>query len=179
MDLTPRPVMHLTHEEEFWRAALQNAAFGMWDLNPRGEVVQYSPQWKSRLGFGRIDSPDSTSFWRSRVHLDDFNPMLRALRLHLDGYTATYEMRFRLRAGNFRYLTVLSRGRVVERDCRGDAVRMIGTMVDLTRRWPTPVLADASVGPRQESTSSLDLVGAHLLRQVSDLLDIAMLEGNE
>ena len=179
MDLTPRPIMHLTHEEELWRAALQNAAFGMWDLNPRGEVVQYSPQWKSRLGFGRIDSPDSTSFWRSRVHLDDFNPMLRALRLHLDGYTATYEMRFRLRAGNFRYLTVLSRGRVVERDCRGDAVRMIGTMVDLTRRWPTPVLADASVGPRQESTSSLDLVGAHLLRQVSDLLDIAMLEGNE
>ncbi|HKX42237.1 MAG TPA: PAS domain-containing protein [Burkholderiaceae bacterium] len=169
---------HLTHEEERWRTAVQNAVFGIWDLNPRCEVVQYSPQWKSRLGFPRVDSPDSTSFWRSRVHPDDFNPMLRALRLHLDGYTPTYEMRFRLRAGNFRYLTVLSRGRVVERDHRGEAVRMVGTMVDLTRRWPTPVLDAAAAGQHLEGTSPLELLGTQLQRQVGDLLDIALLDGS-
>jgi len=169
----------LTHEEQRWRLALENAAFGLWDLNPRSEMVHYSPQWKARLGFGRVDSPDSTSFWRSRVHPDDFNPMLRTLRLHLDGYTPTYEMRFRLRAGNFRYLAVLSRGRVVERDHRGDTVRMIGTMVDLTQRWPTPVPGSALVGQHRADTSPIDSMGTPLRRQVSDLLDSAVRDASE
>jgi PAS domain-containing protein len=168
----------LTHEEQRWRVALENAVFGLWDLNPQSEMVQYSPQWKARLGFARIDSPDSTSFWRSRVHPDDFNPMLRALRLHLDGYTPSYEMRFRLRAGNFRYLTVLSRGRVVERDHRGDGVRMIGTMVDLTQRWPTPAPRGAPVAQHRGDMSPIDPIGRHLPRHVSDLLDIAVRDGS-
>jgi PAS domain-containing protein len=169
----------LTHEEERWRVALEHAVFGMWDLDPRSEKVQYSPQWKARLGFPRIDGPDSTAFWRSLVHPDDFNPMLRALRLHLDGYTPTYEMRFRLRAGNFRYLAVLSRGRVVERDDRGDALRMIGTMVDLTQRWPTPAPRGILLGAHQGGPWPIDRMGRQLPQQVSDLLDIAVRDGSE
>ena len=169
----------LTQEEERWRVALENAVFGVWDLNPRCEMVQYSPQWKARLGFARIDSPDSTSFWRSRVHPDDFNPMLRALRLHMDGYTPTYETRFRLRAGNFRYVSVLSRGRVVERDHQGDAVRVVGTMVDLTQRWPAAAAGGAHVGPNRANLSPVDPIGARLPPQVSDLLDVAVRDGSE
>jgi PAS domain-containing protein len=168
---------HPTHEEERWHIALQNAFFGIWDLHPRNESVQYSPQWKARLGFGRIHLADSTSFWRSRVHPDDFNPMMRALRLHMDGYTPTYEMRFRLRAGNFRYVTVLSRGRVVERDLQGDAVRMIGTMVDMTRRWPVPPCG-AGMSPHPE-LSPVDPMAARLPLEMSDLLDRALQDAGE
>jgi signal transduction histidine kinase len=126
--------MAVTSEEERWRLALNSAAFGVWDLDPRADLVHYSPQWKGRLGFPESDAPDSTSFWRSRVHPDDLPPMLHALRSHLDGYTLTYEMQFRLRGGNDGYRTVLSRGRVAERDERGNAVRVVGTMVDLSGR---------------------------------------------
>lgn len=124
-------MQHTSIDEERWRLALDNADFGIWDLDPRAELVHYTPQWKARLGFAQADVADSTAFWRSRVHPDDLSPMLGALRAHLDGFTPTYEMRFRLQAHN-RYLTVLSRGRVVERDVRGDAVRMVGTMVELS-----------------------------------------------
>ena len=123
-----------TIEERRWALAVETATFGVWDLDPRRDVVHYSPQWKARLGFPRVDAPDSTAFWRCRVHPDDFDAMLRALRCHLDGYSASYSMRFRLRINGSGYRTVLSRGRVVERDDRGIATRMIGTMVDLTGR---------------------------------------------
>lgn len=123
-----------TIEERRWAQAVENATFGVWDLDPRLDVVHYSPQWKAHLGFPRIDAPDSTAFWRCRVHPDDFDAMLRSLRCHLDGYSASYAMRFRLRINGSGYRTVLSRGRVVERDHRGIATRMIGTMVDLTGR---------------------------------------------
>jgi hypothetical protein len=123
-----------TVEEQGWLKAVENATFGVWDLDPRLEMVHYPPQWKLRLGFPRIHAPDSTAFWRCRVHPDDLDPMLGALRSHLDGYSSSYEMRFRLRSNGSGYRTVLSRGRVVARDARGHATRMVGTMVDLTGR---------------------------------------------
>jgi PAS domain-containing protein len=161
-----------TQEEDRWCSALQDAAFGIWDLNPRLETVQYSAPFKARLGFERIHAADSTSFWRSRVHPDDFKPMLRSLLLHLDGYTPSYEMRFRLRAGDFRYISVLSRGRVVERDARGDALRMLGTMVDLSRHWPANrAAAQASA----HDASGLDAPAhARLPLEIGDLLDLAV-----
>src|SRR5882762_2551439 len=123
------PMLNLTPEEKRWRTVLENATVGVWNLTPQSGIVHYSHAWKAKLGFPSVDATDSTSFWRSRVHPDDFIPMLRALRLHLDGYTKTYEMRFRLRDGNFRYVAVKSRGRVVERDQHGIALRVVGTMV--------------------------------------------------
>jgi hypothetical protein len=121
-------------EQRRWAQALEGAAFGVWDLDPRIDTVHYSPQWKARLGFPSIHAPDSTAFWRCRVHPEDFNPMLGSLRSHLDGYTSDYEMRFRLRINGSGYRSMLSRGRVVARDKLGNATRMIGTMLDLTGR---------------------------------------------
>ena len=123
-----------TREERRWTIAIENSKFGVWDLDPRLDTVHYSPQWKARLGFPRIDSPDSCAFWRCRVHPDDFDPMLGSLRSHLEGCSLTYEKRFRLRSNGSGYRTMLSRGRVVARDNLGNATRMVGTMVDLTGR---------------------------------------------
>lgn len=127
-----------TPEEERWRLALEGASFGVWDLDPRAEQVHYSPAWKARLGLVPVDAPDSTAFWRARVHPDDLAPMLGALRAHVDGDTPDYEMQFRLRGGGAGWRTVLSRGRVVERDDRGEALRVVGTMIELSGRPSRP-----------------------------------------
>ncbi|WP_284618035.1 PAS domain-containing protein [Aquabacterium humicola] len=140
----------MTSQECRWQTALDTGAFGVWDLDPGLEMVHYSPQWKARLGFPDIDDADSTSFWRCRVHPQDLKPMMDALRQHLDGYTPTYEMRFRLRSTGGGYRQVLSRGRVAARDHRGTATRMVGTMIDLCDRpgllpvAPPPPLADGA-----------------------------------
>jgi PAS domain S-box-containing protein len=136
-------MLQRTTEEERWRLGLESALFAVWDLDPRAELVHYSPQWKAAFGFGNADAPDSTSFWRSRVHPDDLAPMLSALQAHLDGFSPAYEMQFRLRNGAGHYRAVLSRGRVVERNARGDAVRMVGTMTELARPQPALPAADA------------------------------------
>lgn len=128
----------LTPEQERWHLALDGASFGVWDLDPRAEQVHYSPAWKARLGLVPVDAPDSTAFWRERVHPDDLAPMLGALRSHIDGFTPTYEMQFRLRGASPGWRTMLSRGRVVERDERGQALRVVGTMIELSGRPAQP-----------------------------------------
>ena len=131
--------MGIRHDEvRRWRTAIERGAFGVWDLNPPLELVHYSPRWKEHLGFPHPEQPDSTAFWRCRVHPEDLEPMMLALRAHFDGFTDTYEQRFRLRSNGSGYRAVLSRGRVVQRDHRGNVLRMLGTMVDLTERPVTP-----------------------------------------
>ena len=99
--------------------------------------------------------------------------------VHLDGYTPLYEVRFRLRAGDFRYVTVLSRGRVVERDTRGQALRMLGTMVDLTRRWPARP-ADAVMERRHDSEHPPgNAPAARLPVEIGDLMDLAVRDARE
>ena len=176
-----------TREEARWATAIQTSAIGVWDLDPRLDAVHYSPQWKARLGFPRIDEHDSTAFWRCRVHPGDFAPMLGSLRSHLDGCSPDYAMRFRLRSNGSGYRTMLSRGRVVARDTLGNATRMIGTMVDLTGRPATvanyglateePRCANAlSHLPFHALLGAAAPQGQRLIELIDDLLDVALRE---
>jgi hypothetical protein len=195
-----------TAEVNRWLRAIENARFGVWDLDPHLELVHYSPGWKAHLGYPRVHAPDTTEFWRCRVHPDDLASMQAALRLHLDGQTSSYEMRFRLRSNGSGYRTVLSRGRVVERDAGGNASRMLGTMVDLTERpvtaashglasedpeqtielarWPLHAALGVAcprtlvVGSAREGAGVVDAAqeSQRLVALVSDLLDMALYE---
>jgi hypothetical protein len=196
--MTPGLTLKRSVEAQRWLSAIENCTFGVWDLNPRLETVHYSPQWKARLGFPRIHAPDSTQFWRCRVHPVDLDAMQASLRSHLDGQASSYEMRFRLRSNGSGYRTVLSRGRVVARDRLGDATRMVGTMVDLTPRLAssTPhglALEDPEqviVLPQRPLHAILGMAcpsqaGApddaqqeqQLIESIRDLLDLALHEG--
>lgn len=129
------------------REAVDAGELGLWDLRPELETVHYSPQWKLRLGFPEPHRADSTHFWRCRVHPDDLQGMLSAMREHARGTESSYEVTFRLRSNGSGYRLVHSRGRVIEKAADGRATRMVGTMLDLTPRPSTPQggLAD---GPR-------------------------------
>ncbi|UUX94730.1 PAS domain-containing sensor histidine kinase [Aquabacterium sp. J223] len=120
--------------EQRWWWAEQNAGFGVWDLDVPGNVVHYSPQWKALLGYPATEGAEPTSLWRGRVHPDDLGPMLQALTSLLEGGRSDYETEFRLRGADGGYRWVLSRGRVVQRDGEGRALRAIGTLTELTGR---------------------------------------------
>ncbi len=182
----------LTADHRRWLHALDAGRFGAWDLDPRLEQVHYSPQWKAHLGFPRLAAADDTSFWRCRVHPADVDAMMRSLRAHLDGEADHYSACFRLRSNGSGYRTMVSRGRVVERDAQGAALRMVGTMVDLT---PRPAAnaghglasedpqADPPTAARGRAPLHLALglgagtavaESAVLIDRVADLLDLAL-----
>jgi signal transduction histidine kinase len=105
---------------------------GTWDLDPLAERVRYLPTFKQRLGFAHEADYDSTATWRSRVHPDDLVPMRDALFAHIEGRTPEYTMQFRIRAGGGDYRWVLSCGQAVARDRTGRALRVMGTLTDLS-----------------------------------------------
>ena len=152
--------------EQRWSLAERNAGFGVWDLDVLNGQVVYSPQWKAQLGYAETAGPDSTATWRGRVHPEDLQPMLTALTGHLDGHRPEYEHEFRLRAADGAYRWVLSRGRVVERDAVGSALRAVGTLVDLTERCEVERLLAERDAERAERRLRMDFLGrmSHELR---------------
>lgn len=156
-----------------WRQAIEAGELGVWDLRPELETVHYSPQWKLRFGFPEPHRADSTHFWRCRVHPDDLDGMLAALHEHARGHRPSYEARFRLRSNGSGYRLVHSRGRVIGSGHEGQVARIVGTMIDLTERPPTPQ-GGLPGGPRGPMEGRPVALPFHLLLGVApDAADLA------
>jgi PAS domain S-box-containing protein len=164
--------------EQRWGLALQSAQFGVWDLDLGRELVHYSPQWKAMLGYDDADMPDDTAVWRGRVHPDDLDGMLQALRAYLEGRAPAYEREFRLRTAGGAWRWVMSRGRIVERDAAGQPTRVVGTLVDLTDRREAEALRlarDRAEAASQAKTEFISRMSHELRTPLNAVLGLAQL----
>ena len=181
MNMPAPPVQaELGSLERRWGLAVQTARFGVWDLDPVARLVHYSPEWKGMLGYEAVDTPDATATWRGRVHPDDLGAMLASLSAQLEGRSEAYEAEFRVRAADGRYRWVLSRGRVVERDAAGAALRMVGTMTDVTDRHEMEAMRlqrDQAEAANRAKTEFLSRMSHELRTPLNAVLGFAQLLG--
>ena len=126
----------LLHSEERFSLAMPDATDGLWDWNLKTDEVYYSPRWKSMLGFDEEELGGQPDTWRSLLHPDDREPSLSFLRNFLAGRDEKYELEFRLQHKEGHYRDILARALLV-RDLNGEALRLVGTHVDITERKQT------------------------------------------
>ncbi|KAF7962780.1 histidine kinase [Cupriavidus sp. UYMU48A] len=67
-----------------------------------------------------------------RLHPDDLAYVKATMQAHFDGRSDSYEVEHRIRCRDGSYKWICSRGKVVERDSAGRALRMVGTSTDIT-----------------------------------------------
>lgn len=118
--------------EERTRIAFEVSGDGEWDHSPESGRTFFSPRWKSMLGCEEHEIEDSIHGWSERIHPEDASRVAATLAKHLAGHTPVYVCEHRLRAKDGRYVNVLSRGKVVERDPSGLPLRVIGTHTDVS-----------------------------------------------
>jgi diguanylate cyclase (GGDEF)-like protein/PAS domain S-box-containing protein len=120
--------------ESRWNFALEGAGQGVWDLDLTRGRTYYSPVWKSMLGYDTDELSDDPDLWLNLIHPDDRERVLVADRDHLAGKTPHFEAEFRMRHKSGRWIWILDRGKILEKDAQGRAVRAIGTHTDITRQ---------------------------------------------
>ncbi len=120
--------------EERLKLALLATDTGMWEWHVGRGVRHLGESWTRLLGHppGRLDGPGLLP--ESLIHVEDFVAAREQLAAHLDDRAVHYESEYRLRNGGGEWRWIHDRGRVVERDASGRALRMIGMQTDVTDR---------------------------------------------
>ncbi|HRP63177.1 MAG TPA: PAS domain-containing protein [Phycisphaerales bacterium] len=152
-------------EEERLRSFFDLALDPLWDWDIRQNICLFSPGWFHLIG---ETPPESASLsvdhnaWERMVHPDDLPGALERIQQCLDGKTTQYEAEYRLRtrrhdngATTEAWRWVRSRGHVIRRDANGVALRMIGSITDIT--------------PQKEIAGSLQETARFLSTLISNL----------
>ena len=114
--------------------ALQGADLGLWDWDVRRDHFDRNDTLVQHLGYSAAELGAGGPAWRALLHRDDAARLLEAIEDHCRRDTAAYECEYRVRHKDGRWVWLLSRGKVVERDAFDAPLRMTGTHMDLTLR---------------------------------------------
>ncbi len=123
----------LATSEERLRLALDAINDGVWDWQISRNSVYVSPNYYQLLGYQPQEIVFSMDTWIALIHPDDRERAAQDQKnAFIDDHIFSGEYRMRQKNGS--YIWILSRGKVVERDEQGNAVRMVGTHTDITER---------------------------------------------
>jgi diguanylate cyclase (GGDEF)-like protein/PAS domain S-box-containing protein len=121
------------HSEKRLNLALDSANEGLWDYLPQKGYIYYSPRWFSMLGYNVGELPYSFEVWTTLTHPDDLS-VLKAIFMQVtQGEEEAFRIEIRMlsQLGHWRWMQ--ARGRTVERDAGGRALRIVGTLIDISK----------------------------------------------
>ncbi|MBU2359882.1 MAG: PAS domain-containing protein [Alphaproteobacteria bacterium] len=116
-----------------WRTAVLSANQGVWDHDFERNQHYMSHAWRTMRGFKEHATvPETTEDRLLTIHPDDVQKIKQQLHLQDTGATDIVNYTFRKRHADGHWISILSHGRVVRRDARGQPVHIIGTDTDIT-----------------------------------------------
>lgn len=118
--------------EERFRIAAEVMDALVYEIDLRTDRAFFSSGLRAVLGFRPEEVPPEAGWWRERIHPDDRPGVAARFETALAG-GRSYDLEYRILNRRGDYAHVWDRGRVV-RDDRGQAIRVIGGTVNITRR---------------------------------------------
>jgi diguanylate cyclase (GGDEF)-like protein/PAS domain S-box-containing protein len=137
-DISEKKILELEKEAVIKRLnyALDASGDGIWDYTPFNGISVFSKAWIEMLGYQVGELASLASEWSDRLHPDDaewvFAAINKVTETPENGDTLSHEYRFRTKAGD--YLWILNKVKVVERNEKGEASRVVGTHTNVTEQ---------------------------------------------
>jgi signal transduction histidine kinase len=136
------------------------ARLGFWDWDVLSGRYQYGGDWSNLLSFPEDYFKPTLSPWEALLHPEDALRVTDILRSNLEGKTPEFEAECRLKTGTDEFVWVSARGRVIERDQNGLALRHVGVVEDIDERRKVREQLKAVARQKDEFLATL----AHELR---------------
>ncbi|MCX6984562.1 MAG: PAS domain-containing protein, partial [Lentisphaerae bacterium] len=122
-------------EESEKRYAMTLAAVndGLWDWHVPSGNAFFSTRYYKLLGYDGGEFPATYASWRLLVHPDDIARAEHDIKKSIEiGKGFAIDLRMREKTGDWRWVS--TRGKAIELDTDGKALRMVGTLSDITER---------------------------------------------
>lgn len=124
----------LRDSEERFRMAMDATKDGLWDWDIATGKVYYSPSYWSMLGYDADRRPQSAAAWTEMIHPDDQQAVFTTNTDCMENRCETFLIEYRMRTSDGNWKWIQGRGKAVGRDKSGQALRMVGTHIDITER---------------------------------------------
>ncbi len=105
----------------------------IWDWDLQTDRVEWNEMVQVHFGCTREELGPTIEDWYSRIHPEDRDRVVAGIHAAIDGGLESWSDEYRFRRKDGSYAAFLDRGHI-GRDASGKAVRMIGSMLDLTER---------------------------------------------
>lgn len=123
----------LQTSEQRYKLAAAGTNDGIWEWNIQTDEIYISPRWKSILGYEANESIESSDYWFNHVIPEDVDALKSAFFSHIEGEFDHIEIEFRMLDATSQVVWVSCRG-LIQRDKRGKAVKLAGSISDITGR---------------------------------------------
>jgi PAS domain S-box-containing protein len=135
MDITSRVEAEaaVRRNEERHRLISRATNDVIWDWDLQTNRVGWNEAVREHFGCTPEELGPTAEGWSSRIHPEDRERVMASVHAAIDGSQESWTGEYRFRRSDGAYATFLDRG-YIGRDASGKAVRMIGSMLDLTER---------------------------------------------
>jgi PAS domain S-box-containing protein len=126
----------LRQSDERFELVLEATTDGVWDWDVPSDKAYCSPTYYAMLGYrdGEIHPQTWKALWHDLIHPDDRQVAMQTVQTHIEKRDDSYELEFRMAHKSGSYIWIYDRGRVTQRDPQGKPLRVVGTLVDISRR---------------------------------------------
>ena len=122
---------HLRSSETMLETAAWGAGIGLWETNFATGTTRWFNDWCDRHDIEACEGERHSERWDQKLHPDEAEEATRSYNEHVAGKADYYVAEYRIRTRSDAWRWVFERGRVVERDAQGRAMRMLGVCMDL------------------------------------------------
>ncbi|MFO8078626.1 MAG: PAS domain S-box protein [Thermoplasmatota archaeon] len=174
----------LKEKEKQLDLALKGGELGTWDWNIQTNEVRFNKRWVEMKGYNHEElkphlstgeylihpndlsktkqSLPHLSTWGHLIHPNDLSKTKQSLNDHLEGKTPSYEAEFRMKHKSGRWIWILDKGKVIERDDQGIPLRACGTHMDITKRKQAEKKMEQGLYILKKREKELEMINEHL-----------------
>lgn len=136
MDITMRKKNQeeLQESKKLYELAMTVKNEGIWEWDLKTDRRIYDPLYYTMAGYEPGEFPATYDEWLKRMHPDDIELSEMYMEKFLNNRSDVYESEFRFLRKDNSYMWIQSRGKIVERDSKGNPLRFLGTHTDISLR---------------------------------------------
>ncbi len=124
----------LRQNQERLAMAMEGTGDTMWEWDLSTGKVHFDPEWLALLGYAEEEIRYNHDWIAKHVPEETIQEARESLEAHLEGRSKYWEVEYRFRTKSDRDRWFWSRGKCVQRDENGNALRIMGTHREITDR---------------------------------------------
>lgn len=154
---------------------------GHWYWNVQENSVSFNPLKITSLGYTKDEIPEEVSyqFFTDKLHPDDYEKTMDAMRNHLVGKVNVYEVEYRIQCKNGDYKWYYDIGKITQYDSEGKPLLLAGIVFDITEKKCMELELENKNKILMQQALVDELTGMYNYRATKEYLDFQVKESKE